>query len=246
VYVNTHAVNDSLLNAGIVRLSGALSAEATARGNFGIELEGDAPAATSTASGVLSVGVRCAAAVEATATTTGALFKSDRVYPINGEALNVFSVNAPNNLNISGTATATATTAADLKKEIPVAASVTATAEATAPRIAGSQRLASAVTAEAALSGTALYTRQLAVAASAAATTTAAATYIRELSGAAFGSAAGVGTITRILNTGVISGAYTPSQTLVTSEDTRIYATYDDPNISVDVTTTSIYANATQ
>lgn len=244
MYLNTYAVNDSLLNAGIVRLSGDLDATATAAGHFSVDLQGDAPAATSSASGSLALEVRCAAAVTARATASGGIYNV-RVYAVNGTAFNWLAFNAPNPVDLVAAASAAATASAGLVRTAPLAAEISGTATAAAT-VAGSQTLAADASASAAVAATATYTRQLAAGVSASAATSGAAVYYRNLAGSSSGSAAASASVQRVGQYGHVEVTYTPYETRVTAAAATIHATVTDPKISLDVTTTSIYANATQ
>lgn len=242
MYLNTHAVNDSLLNAGIVRLSGALSAGATARCSFGVDLQGDAPA-NSSAVGVLAHTVRLAGTLTVTATTSAAL-RTVRVYTLNGTYLNRITVNAPNPVRLGAELTATAVATGTLHKAARLAG--TALAGATlSGYLSTSQKLAATVTGTATTAGAATYTRRLAAVVSSSAVTSGSLTLNRQLEGILAATAVVVGAISKAPFAGSITGGYIHDIVYMSASTENVLAVVENSEILVAATTTSIYANAT-
>jgi hypothetical protein len=241
---NFHPVNSSLLNAGLVRLAASISASATIVGRLPVQLQGNAET-SSTAAGTLSHEVRLAAAATGTATMTGLPANVGSPYLMNGAAVNTYALNERGPVPVAAAVTATATATAALSKQAVLAAAISGTATASATHVAGPIRLEGALSGTATIAGSALYTLQLAAAPSGTATATGTATYTRFLAGALTGTATASGTLVKVVYSAASAFTYIPSETQVTFTVDGVEASVTSPEISMEVNTTSVYANAT-
>lgn len=245
MYFNQSAVNDSLFNQGLARLSATSSLALTASLSTRINLMG---AVTFSVTGLGAPNLKKPLAASAACVALASADLRDyvyyRPYTFNGSVLNGMTLNAPNPTSFSGAVSLAVTTAAALRLATPLAGATTGTLLTTAA-LTGPAKLAASITVTLTATGLLQDSNVLAGASTLVVVGAAALNNKTPLMGQSSITVIGSGSLARTPLSSFALAAYTPTFTAVSYAAPLLVADVASHVLTAAVQASNVYANAT-